>query len=439
MIEDLLIIGNTDIWSVLTASYTWTWTNPEWDSEYQWYVDGVAIQWANWQTFQALEWWTYVVAVLPVDNQWNEWEIEYSDEFVVQEKIDEPIEKEYIVKAYDKNFTFKKVIPASIITNDITYTETKNSWQWQLVLNLNLPIDTDYLDDIKYIKVFVNSNNWLEDELLYTWYLSKYSRLFSNNKENVQATFLSLFSLLSEVYYKNSNWDDEFTIEWIEPATFIKDVIDYFNQSYSWIITYTNDSIVNYWSLINIECKWNKCSDLLMNIVNWLTYYLYVWADGVVQFKPKPSTITHEFTYEKDITALTVPQDFEQVVNAVRVQYWYIWWPHTWITDRAENQESIAKFGRKEETVVNTSIYGNDSAVIYRDSILNKYAEWKQNIRMTVNNRYLIESIHPWDTIKIRNIWLDISWLQVNSITYQYEQVQISLEYQTTLAEQIFQ
>ena len=439
MIQDLIIIGNTEIWSVLTADYTRSWTNPEWDSEYQWYVDGVAIEWANWKKHQALQWWTYIVAVLPVDNQWNEWEIEYSDEFVVQEQIDEPIEKEYIVKAYDKNFTFLKVIPASIITNDITYTESKNSWQWELVLNLNLPIDTDYLDNIKYIKVFVNSNNWLQDVLLYTWYLSRYSRLFSNNKENVQATFLSLFSLLSEIIYKDSEWNDEFTLEWVEPATVIKDIIDYFNESYSGIITYTQDSIVNYWSLINVEWKNNKCSDLLQNIVNWLTYYLYVWADGVVQFKPKPSTITHEFTYEKDITALTVPQDFEQVVNAVRVQYWYIWWPHTWITDRAENQESIAKFGRKEETVVNTSIYGNDSAVIYRDSILNKYAEWKQNIRMTVNNRYLIESIHPWDTIKIRNIWLDISWLQVNSITYQYEQVQISLEYQTTLAEQIFQ
>ena len=438
MIDDVLISWSTNIWSVLTVSYTRTDATPEWNTEFQRYVDGVAVEWENSNTIQALQWWEYIVAILPVDENWNEWEIVYSDWFVVQEEIEEAISKEYLVKAYDNNFAFVKVIPMSIITSDINYSESINSWQWQLVLNLNLPIDTDYLEDVKYIKVFVNSNNWLEDELLYTWYLSKYSRLFSNNKENVQATFLSLFSLLSDVYYKNSQWEDEFTIEWIEPATVVKNIIDYFNVQCPWILSYTEDSIVNYWNNINVECKNSKCSDLLMNIVDWLTYHIYVWADWIVQFKPKPATITHEFTYEKDITSLTIPQDFEQVVNAVRVQYWFIWWNHTWITSRAENQESIAKFWRKEETIVNTSIYWNESAEIYRDSILNKYSEWKQNIKMTVNNKYLIESIHPWDTIKIRNLWLNISWLQVNSVNYSYEQAVLQLEYSTTFAEQIF-
>lgn len=439
MIDDVLIIWDSAIWSILTVSYTRTDPTPEWNTEFQRYIDGVAIEWENSESIQVLQWWEYIVAILPVDENWNEWEIVYSDSFTVQEEIEKPIEKEYLVKAYDKNMTFVKVIPASIITNDIQYTESINSWQWQLILNLNLPIDTDYLEDVKYIKIFVNSNNWLDNNLLYSWYLSKYSRLFSNNKENVQATFLPLFSLLSEVYYKDSEWNDEFTIEWIEPATFIKDVIDYFNQTYSWIITYTQDSIVNYWSNINVKCRNNKCSDLLQRVIDWLEYYLYVWADWIVQFKPKPSTITHEFTYEKDITALTIPTDFEQIVNAVRVQYWTLWWADYWITDRAENQESITKFWRKEKTVVNRNIFWNGVAEMYRDSILSKNLDWKQNISMTVNNKYLIESIHPWDTIKIRNIWLDIDWLQINSVSYSYEQATIQLEYRTTLAEQIFE
>lgn len=439
MIDDVLITWNSAIWSILTVSYTRTDPTPEWNTEFQRYVDGVAIEWENSSSIQALQWWNYVVAILPVDENWNEWDIVYSDSFTVQEEIEKPIEKEYLVKAYDKNMTFVKVIPASIITNDIQYTESINSWQWQLVLNLNLPIDTDYLDDVKYIKVFVNSNNWLDNALLYSWYLSKYSRLFSNNKENVQATFLPLFSLLSEVYFKDSEWNDEFTIDSIEPATFIKQVIDFFNQTYSWIITYTQDSIVNYWSNINVQWRNNKCSELLQRVVDWLEYFLYVWADWIVQFKPKSSTIQHEFTYAKDITALTIPTDFEQIVNAVRVQYWTAWWTNYWTTDRAEDQESIAKYWRKEKTVMNMNIFWNTAAEIYRDSYLNKYSEWKLNITMTVNNKYLIESIHPWETIKIRNIWLDIDWLQINNVNYSYEQATIQLEYRTTLAEQIFE
>ena len=169
-----------------------------------------------------------------------------------------------------------------------------------------------------------------------------------------------------------------------------------------------------------------------------MNYYFYCWADWICYFKPKPTETTHAFTYQKDITALTIPEDFEQVVNAVRVQYWYLWWPHSWITSRAENSESIAKFWRKEKTIVNTNIYWNASAEIYRDSILNKYSEWKKNISITVNTRYEIESIHPWDTIKIRNLWLNINWLQVNSVNYQYEQVVLKLEYTSTLAQEIF-
>lgn len=437
MIENLVISWNTTIWSVLKATYTRSWTNPEWDTQFQWYVDWYAIEWMNSDEIVVNQAWTFVIAVLPVDNQWNEWEIEYSEWIVITEVVEKPIQKEYIVKTYDKNNNFVKIIPMSIITNDISYTESINAWQWQLVLNLNLPIDTDFFDNIKYVRVYCSDNRTLNDELLYAWYLSQYSRLFSNNKENVSATFLSIYSLLSDVVFQN-NWTDEFTLEWVEPSAVIKQVIDYFNTQYSWLITYTEYSIVEYSWVVNVECKNNKCNEVISNILEWLNYYFYCWADWVCYFQPKPATTTHAFTYQKDITALTIPTDFEQVINAVRVQYWYIWGSHTWITDRAEDTSSIALFWRKEKTVVNSSIYWNESAEIYRDSILNKYSQWKKNVSITVNTKYEIETIHPWDTIKIRNLWLNIDWLQVNSVSYQYEHVVLKLEYTSTVAQEIF-
>ena len=437
MIDELEIVWWTQVWDVLEADYTRTWSWTEWATQFQRYLDWVAIEWANSREYQALQSWEYVVAVLPVDSEWNEWDIVYSDWVDVEEfEKDEPIQKEFLVKAYDKNNNFVKVIPMSIITNDISFSENIDWWQWQLVLNLNLPLATDYLDNVKYLKVFVNDDSWLNNHLLYTWYLSKFTRQFSNDSENIQATFLSLFSLFSEVYYKDWSWETEFTITWTR-AEIIKWIVDYVNESYN-LFSYTNDTIIDDEVEIDVECSDTKCSDLIKKIVDWTTYHLFVWADWVVKFKPKPTDISHYFTYEKDVSALTIPEDFEQVVNAVRVQYWYIGWPHSWITSRAEDSESIAKFWRKEQTIVNQNIYWNDSAEQYRDEYLAKSSSWKQNITLVVNSLYQIENIHPWDTIKIRNIEIEVSWLQVNTVKYQYSQATLQLEYTSSLAQEIF-
>ena len=167
-------------------------------------------------------------------------------------------------------------------------------------------------------------------------------------------------------------------------------------------------------------------------------YRFFVWADGIIQYKPKPSQISHYFTYERDVKALTIPTDFEQVVNAVRVQYWYIGWPHSWITQFAENTESIQKFWRKEITIVNQSLHWEASANLYRDQYLLQNSKGKQNISLTVNSMYQLEKIHPGDLIKIRNLGVEVSGLQVSSVSYSYEQATLKLEYATTLWKEIF-
>lgn len=436
MIQDLVIVGDATIWGILEASYTRTSSESEWDTLFQWYVDWEAIEWANGKKCTVLQGWFYVVAVIPVDVLGNEWDTVYSPNFIVVEKVEEPIQKEYLVKLYDKDLNFLKVVPAGIITNNLSYTETINAGQGQLTLNLNLPLDTDYFDNVRYIKVFMFDNQGTEDKLLYTGYLSKFSREYSNNAENIKVVFLSLYSLFTEVYYK-SGTSTEFT-KTADPSNIIKEIITQFNTVYSWLISYTEYSIENYWDEINIEVNDNKMSEVIENMLEWLSFYFFVWADGICYFKRKPETVTHNFTYAKDVTALSIPEDYEQVINAVRVQYWYIWGPHSWITWRAEDQQSITKFGRREQTVINQNIYWETAANIYRNSILNKYSKWKQNINLTINALYPIEDIHPWDTIRIRNLDLEIEDLTVNTVKYQYEQVQLQIEYSTNLAKEIF-
>lgn len=436
MIRNLEIQGKKKIWSLLLASYQSTIGNLG-EVAFQWYVDWIAIEWANEMTHKALQAGEYIVAVLPSTTQGEQGAIRYSEAFLIEEiKKEKPIEKEYLVKLYDSKLNFVKVCPLSIITNDISFSESINAGQGELTLNLNLPIDTDYFENVKYIRVYVNDSQGLEDHLIYSWYLSKYSRIYSNNRENIQAHFLSLFSLFNEIYYKQGG-ETTFRKKW-DPAIILREIVDQVKEVYPNLFSYSSESIVNYWESVELEIKDKKCGDLIAEIVWGTNYWFFLWADGVVHYKPKPSQISHYFTYERDVKALTIPTDFEQVVNAVRVQYWYIGWPHSWITQFAENTESIKKFWRKEITIANQSLHWEASANLYRDQYLLQHSKGKQNISLTVNSLYQLEKIHPWDLIKIRNLGVEVSGLQVASVSYSYEQATLKLEYATTLWKEIF-
>ena len=419
---------NIEVWWTLTVHY-------DNGTEFQRYRDNQAIIWETNDEY-----------ILLITDQWHEitcavyydWDIEvaewiFIDYYSLEVK---PIEKEYIVKLYDWSMNFVKVLPVSLITNDIKFSESIDAWQWQLQLSVNLPIDTDYFDNTRYCKVYISDNRSLDNQLLYSGRLSRVNRTFSNNEENIQVTFLSLYTLLNDVYFKQ-DWEFIFQIE-DDPADVIKTIIDYFSTLYPWILSYTNESIDSYWSDVYFEFDTMTCEEAIKRVMDWLNYYLFIWADWVVQFHNVSNTITHNFTYEKDITALTIPEDYEKVANAVMSKFTYIWWWHTWITDIAIDNTSIAKFWRKEVIIDWNWAYWLDAWETYRDSYLNEYKNWKMNISLTVNTLYPIESIHPWDTIRIRNIDLDISNLKISKVDYTYEQVKLSLEYYTNIAKQIF-
>lgn len=447
------------VWGILTIH------SDDW-IEFQWYRNWELIQWEESNTYTLLitDQGQEITCVV-----WN-WEKFETAEPIYVDYYNleiEPIQKQYIVKLYDWSNNFLKVLSANLITNDISFSESIDAWQGQLTLNVNLPIDTNYFDNVRYCKVymfkdlpkqtinnlilenydFLLTEDWwnfiLEEQpeadkwqLLYSGWLSKVNRAFSNNKENIQITFLSLFTLLNDIFFEQ-DWELIFQLE-DDPANIIKTIIDYFNTLYPWILSYTEDSIDLYWETVYLEFDSMTCWEAIKSVLNWLKYYLFVWADWVVQFHDTPDEITHNFTYEKDITALTIPEDYEQVANAVRARYSFIWWSHTGITDVAVDNTSIARFGRKEIIIGNENLYWQLAGETYRDSYMNEYKNWKKNISLTVSTLYPIESIHPWDTIRIRNIDLDIKDLQISKIDYTYEQVRISLEYYTSIAKQIF-
>lgn len=434
-IEWTVVVGG-----VLTVQYDYSWTNPEWATEFQRYRNDEAIEGENGATYtikitdQSSD---IVCAVAPIDDQNNVWNIVYSEPLTIELYSEEikPIEKQYIVKVYDKNMNFLKIIPAWIITKDLKITETIDAGQGQLNIDVNLPIDTNFFDGAMFVKIYVNNSQWMEDFLLYTGQITQIERQFSNNQENIKVVCLSLRALLNNVIVRKEDGDPKFS-KTGDPAEILKYIIDYFSTIYPGLITYTNESIQTYWTSITIEFDKISCQKAIKNLVNWLQFHFFVGADWIAQYKAKPETATHLLTYWKDIIQLTIPENTEKIQNVVQVAY-SVDDVETYTTIIQDN-ESVDKYLPKEIVVKRDDLKDETSANLYRDEYLAKNKDAVQNITLAVNSLYDIEYLHPGQTVKIRNLWLNIVNATIQNVRYQYEQAQLTLEYYTTIWQQIF-
>ena len=180
----------------------------------------------------------------------------------------------------------------------------------------------------------------------------------------------------------------------------------------------------------------NNILKAIINLVRGLQYHSFIWADGVVYYKPKPNTATHLLTYWKDIVQLTIPKDTENVENVVQVSYLVD--NVEYFTSIVSDQDSVDEYMHKETIIERADLKDEASANLYRDEYLQKNKDAKNNITLVVNSLYDIEYMKPWDTVKIRNLWLNIENAQIQNIQYQYEQCKLTLEYYTTIWQQIF-
>ena len=131
-----------------------------------------------------------------------------------------------------------------------------------------------------------------------------------------------------------------------------------------------------------------------------------------------------------------MPEDKEKVANTIQVIY-----NDNGVdtpTSIATDPTSISQYGTKEVVLSRTDLTDQTSAELYRDEYLNEHKNEVQNIQITVSCIYPIENLHPGDTVKVRNMDLTINNAQIYKVSYKYEQVQLTLNYYTNIAEQIF-
>lgn len=338
--------------------------------------------------------------------------------------------KQYEIKVYNLNWTLKETLLWSDVVTDFSYTSQINWWQGEANFVLNKKFSNNNYSIWNFLKVFVFTDYYPNWKLLYSWIINRITRKNTSWIESLQLTCLWLSSILNFLYFYsswyvfNKNQD---------PAQTIKDVINYVNTIYTgnWF-SYSWWWIQNFWNNINIDFNYTKCFDSIKNIAKATNFRWYIWADGQVIFKDVPITPTHIFTLEKDVEEITLQEDGEKIINN------FILTRKSWITTPFFDNFSQTNYWLRELKQDKTDIADIASANIYWNNFIKNNKEFKKKTSISVNSKYNIESINPWDTIKVLNIDFTINNLQIQKITYTSENIKLELDSIDNLWQEIF-
>jgi len=340
------------------------------------------------------------------------------------------------IKIYDSTNVFKKTVSPSDVISDISFSMNTNGWLWQQTIGLAYWItDTSIsLWDIVKIYMYNESNkDWLQ---IYMWYVSKIWRIQSITRQTISLTCLWIASLLTE-QTNAVNY-----IDWDTCWDVVKQIIDSFNSSYgSEIISYTSLSVEDWIGLSDGTFTGNYLKTLeTLATMSWFKLFIdWTW---LITFKAFSTTPDHYITNKKELESVNIKEDLEWIVNSVLVRGQYrdtLWWSVYYTAEINwvyEDATSIATYGRRyEDVIINNS--SQDFVDDYAENYINDRKEPKKETTLAINRKYNLESLKPWDTIKIMNFEYLFNNVKIIKINYTPDNVVLYLDVYTSFGEEI--
>lgn len=328
------------------------------------------------------------------------------------------INKRYLIKVFNLDWTFKNNIPEDIVTSSISYTENINGGQGMLKVGLNRNFNDTTIEKSDFLKVFLfdsNSPNW---RLIYTGIVETIRRVYTPNINQIELTARGLWSLLTRLFFEKAS--SKVFSENKDPWDIVKDVITYFNSVYTW--GWLSDTGVTLlWSNTSIDFDFTTCLQAIENLAESAGFYFLVKEDWNVIFQVRQVTITHRFTAWEDLQELVADEDTRDLQNTIFVDF------SSWQgTD--EDTTSITTWGKRELLENRSDITNQTTADNTASNILSDKKNPKQKVSLKINKNFILENIKPWDNIRVNNIDYTISNVQIQKITYTPELVTMQLE-----------
>ena len=340
--------------------------------------------------------------------------------------------KKYKIKVYTKANVYKSTVSPKDVISNIAFSQTINAGQWDTNITLNESIETTKFVNGDLVKVYEYDDDDKTGSQVYFWYISWIERNQTVSSQTVVLECLGVWALLSDViFYYGAVYNPTINDD---PANIIKFVVDYFNSQYGWsILTYDAWSIIDYWSSINIWTYYLSCFDAIKNVADATDYYRFVDSTWLVHFKPYPTTATHKLTNQKDVESIVITNDIIDIVNKLHLE-------RDWsVIATYQDATSQTTYGIREAYLSKTNILDNASQDIYGANYIADNKDPKKAINIVINSQYDIESINPWDTIKIKNFNYSIDNLQVRQTNYDWDKLTIAVEKFVSLNEVLFE
>jgi len=289
------------------------------------------------------------------------------------------------IKVYDSNLVYKFTQPLLEVVNDLSYTGNTGAWQGRLSIELKKTIDdVDYENgDFVYVYEYPPQNK--AGVLYYFGQVKSIELIAENNQEKVAVWLIGAFDLLNTILYSVWTKTDD-------PKDILQGIIDTFNSTY-WQTLFTLDCPVH-WSNVSISFSNKNCRTAIEAVCESVGRDFYCWPDGVV--KAGDVFGNHTFTYKNDVQSLKIKLNWESLYNRLKLSY-------TGGSQTYNNVWSQTTYWLQEKSENKTDIQDLQTASDYWASFLAKNAYPKEEINITINDRYDISSIKPWDKIKILN------------------------------------
>ena len=339
------------------------------------------------------------------------------------------MDKRFLVKAYDISWTFKQVIWQDKIQNEIRFSSNITWGQGQSVLSLALDFEDTSIDTTDLIKVFEIDDDNPNGRLIYTWIVQNIERFIDANVVWIRLPLLGLSSIFTYLFFRDAgnlsfNKDQD-------PAQTVKDIVDLLNVDYNFF-SYDWSSIENYGTTVSLDFENDNCLDSIKKCIESTSFYFYVDQNWKVFFRPKPSTPTHTLTVQKDVEKLVVEENSENLVNNVVVEYATATKEYPDATSQTNYWLREAFEGRASDLA---DVWAADE---FWANYLAENKDPKSKTTVTVNSNYDLETINPWDTIKIVNFDYSINNLQIIKLTYSPDKIILNLEDLDSFSKEVF-
>lgn len=327
---------------------------------------------------------------------------------------------QYQVKIYNRtNTTLKETISPSKMISLISLSANLDGWLWEQVLELNEPINSNkywYWDIVKITTFNEKDKNW---RTIYTWYVTKIWRKQTKTRQLIILTCLWVASLFTE----QTTW---ITLTGLTCWQAIKNLVDSYNSNYWNVFNYVMwETIIDWPTIPNGSLSWKYLDNIKSLVVrSWFNFFVD-W-NATIRFKPTPITPTHYLTNQKDIEEIEIQEDLEWVINSATFT------DEDFNTRSYQDDDSIALYWKKHYTWQSKSKWAD-----YLESYVEKYVlerkDPKKETKIIVNRNYFLESIKPWDTVKVMNFELDlINNIKIVKLSYTPNKCVLNLEKYTS-------